>query len=101
MLVVPLQPVPAQTVAVILANQACRINVYQKRTGLFVDLYVNNVEIVAGVIAEEANLIVRSKYLGFIGDLAFFDLRGLMGDPVYTELGDQHILMYLEASDLG
>jgi hypothetical protein len=99
MLVVPLNPVPAQTLLVLLANQSCRLNVYQKRTGLFVDLYVNNVEIVVGVIAEDANRIVRSAYLGFIGDLAFFDTLG-SSDPVYTGLGSQYVLMYLETADL-
>jgi hypothetical protein len=99
MLIVPLQPVAAQTVLVTLANQACRINVYQKRTGLYVDLYVSNAEIVTGVIAENANRIVRSAYLGFIGDLAFFDTLGA-SDPYYTGLGAQYALAYLEASDL-
>lgn len=94
MLVIPLRPVPSQVVAVTLANQACKINVYQTDTGLYVDLYVSDAPIVTGVIALNANKIVRSEYLGFIGDLAFFDTLG-KSDPSYEGLGDQYVLMYL------
>lgn len=99
MLVVPIQAVPSQTLAVVLAEQSCRINIYTKRQGLFVDLYVNNLPIVTGVIALDANRIVRDAYLGFIGDLAFLDVRG-NDDPVYGGLGTRFALIYLEASDL-
>ncbi len=99
MLNVPIQAVPSQTFAVVLANQSCRINLYTKRQGLFVDLYVNNAPIVTGVIALDANLIVRDAYLGFIGDLAFFDTQGA-DDPTYLWLGSRYVLLYLEAADL-
>jgi hypothetical protein len=99
MQVVPLQPVPAQVISVVLGNQPCKINVYQKRTGLYVDLYILDALVVAGVSALNANLIVRSAYLGFVGDLAFFDTLG-SSDPVSTGLGAQYILMYLSPADL-
>jgi hypothetical protein len=99
MLVVPLQAVPSQAIAVTLAGQACKIAVAQRRTGMFVDLYVNDAAIITGVIAQNANRIVRDTYLGFIGDLAFFDTLGAQ-DPDYTGLGTRYVLMYLEASDL-
>ncbi len=98
MLEVPIQAVASQTLAVVLANQPCRINIYSRRQGLFVDLYVNNVAIITGVIALDANLIVRDAYLGFIGDLAFYDTQG-SDDPVYTGLGSRYVLIYIEASD--
>lgn len=104
-LVVPLQPVPSQTVSVMLNNQACTINVYQKAAHLYVDLLVNNALIIGGVIAENLNVIVRSAYLGFIGDLAFFDTQGsqLPGgptDPVYTGLGSRYVLEYFAPAEL-
>lgn len=99
MLEVPIQAVPSQTLAVVLANQPCRINIYSRRQGLFVDLYVNNLPIVTGVIALDANRLVRDAYLGFIGDLAFYDTLG-SDDPAYTGLGSRYVLLYLEASDL-
>lgn len=97
MQVIPLQATASQQVAVTLANQACKINVYQKDTGLYVDLYVLDSPIVVGVIALNANRIVRDAYFGFTGDLAFFDTQGST-DPDYTGLGDggRYFLGYLE-----
>lgn len=99
MLIVPLQAIPSQTVLVSLGGQSCQINVYQRRFGLFCDLLVNNVPIITGVICQNLNRIVRDVYLGFIGDLVFIDNQGLT-DPVYTGLGGQYSLAYLEADDL-
>ncbi len=99
MLVVPIQSVPSQTFAVTLANQSCRINIYTRRQGLFFDLYVSNQAIVTGVICQDANLLVRDTYLGFIGDFAFVDTRASI-DPAYSGLGTRYVLLYLEASDI-
>lgn len=99
MLVIPLQPVPSQTITVNLAGQACQINVYTLTTGLYVDLLVNDALVIGGVIALNANVIVRSAYLGFIGDIAFLDTQGDT-DPVYTGLGSRYILGYFSPSEL-
>lgn len=99
MLVVPLQATPSQVVSVNLAGQTCRISVAERRTGVFVDLYVADKTVITGVIAQNANRIVRDRYLGFIGDLAFFDTQG-DGDPTSDALGARYILVYLEAADL-
>jgi hypothetical protein len=99
MLAIPLQAVPAQQVTVSLANQPCQIKVYQKTFGLFLDLSVNNSLIVGGVLCQNLNRIVRSLYLGFIGDLGFVDTQG-SNDPDYTGLGARYLLVYLEVSDL-
>jgi hypothetical protein len=96
---IPLQPVPNQTLMVQLAGQTCQINVYQKFYGLFCDLYVANTLIIAGVLCENLNRIVRSLYLGFVGDLGFYDTQGT-SDPDYAGLGSRFLLIYLEASDL-
>lgn len=100
MLIVPLQATPNQTLNVVLANQPCTIHIFQTATGLYVDLYVNSVVIISGVICLDTVRIVRDAYLGFIGDLAFFDTQG-SDDPVYTGLGARWILAYLETADLG
>lgn len=99
MQIVPVQRLPNQTLQVQLAAQACTLNVYQLAYGLFVDVYVNDVLIIAGVIAENLNRIVRSVYLGFAGDFMFVDTQGSQ-NPVYTGLGARYVLVYLEAADL-
>lgn len=96
---IPLQPVPSQTVWVLLNQQPCQINVYSKGGYLFCDLYVNDALIIGGVICWNDNVIVRDAYLGFIGDLAFNDTQGNT-DPVYTGLGSRYVLTYLAPADL-
>lgn len=98
MKVIPITAVPSQTLDVVLANQPCRINIYQKALGLFADLYVNDGLIVGGALCLNTVLLVRNAYLGFTGDLAFFDMQGL-DDPVYTGLGSRWWLAYIELSD--
>ena len=110
MLIVPTQPVANQTLNVSLANQACTINIYAKGqfdyAGLYLDLYVNNALIIGGVICLNAVKIVRSSYLGFVGDLAFFDnqVSTVVGaqdgdNPLYTGLGSRWFLYYLTAAE--
>lgn len=99
MLTVPLQAVPSQSLSISLSGQACQLDVYQKSTGLFMDVYVNDELIIGGVICENINRIVRDLYLGFLGDFVFIDTQGT-DDPYYTGLGDQFQLVYLEPDDL-
>jgi hypothetical protein len=98
-LVIPLQAVPSQAVTVTLNNQACLIQVRQTSTGLFINLFVNDILIIGGVLCENLNVIVRSVYLGFVGDLAFYDTQGTT-DPVYTGLGGRYVLEYFTPSEL-
>lgn len=103
MLIIPLQAVPNQTATVILNGQVSQVNVYQEISGLYLDLYVNNVLVIGGVICENLNRIVRSAYLGFAGDLAFIDNEGST-DPVYTGLGGvgaRYSLAYLTPAEIG
>ncbi len=110
MLAIPTQPIPAQSISVTLANQACRINLYSKTAHfdptygtpsavLFCDLYVTDTLILAAVPCWNGNRIVRDTYLGFAGDLAIFDTAGT-SDPQYTGLGSRWQLVYLTTADL-
>jgi|SRR5215475_9246778 len=100
MQVIPLLPVPNQSLEVQLNNQDCTLNVYQAAYGLFLDLNVAGVSLVAGAVCEDRNRIVRYAYLGFIGDLCFIDTQGT-NDPGYTGLGPggRFQLAYLETTD--
>jgi hypothetical protein len=103
MQIVPLQPVPNQTVTITLDSQLCQINAYQKGANLYLDLLVDNTLIAGGVICENLNRLVRYAYLGFAGDLAFIDNQG-SNDPVYTGLGPdtsaRYNLAYISAAEL-
>lgn len=97
MLIVPTKALASQVLQVSLASQSVTLKIYQTAYGLFMDVYVGNVLIIGGVICENLNRIVRSTYLGFIGDLAWFDTEGT-SDPIYTGLGTRWQLLYLEAT---
>jgi hypothetical protein len=91
--VVPLLAVPAQTLTVSLNGINCNINVYQRTTGLYVDLGRDGNLIIGGVLALDRCKIVRDAYLGFTGDLAFWDSQGTE-DPNWTELNTRYFLGY-------
>lgn len=99
MMTIPLSAAASQTLNVVLAGQNCKVNVYQKSTGLFLDLYVDNEAVTAGAICRDRVPLVRAAYLGFVGDLVFCDTQGV-SDPTYDGLGARYLLCYLEASDL-
>lgn len=99
MMIVPLQPKPAQVLYTMLNNQLTKLRVYQKPTAIFIDVYVNDVLIIGGVICQNKNRIVRSKYLGYIGDLAFFDTQG-NSDPEWEGLGDRYLLGYFDEGEV-
>jgi len=101
MRIIPLQPIPSQVVRCILNGQACKIAVYQKSTGVFIDLYVADRLIVAGAFALTGNKLVRSEYLGFVGDIGFIDVRPddpsevEAGEVYYTGIGSRFLLAYI------
>lgn len=99
MQIIPLTSVPSQTLSIVLAQQNCKISVYQLSTGLFLDLTLNGSLIVSAIACRDRVYLVRQPYLGFIGNLSFMDTQGL-DDPDYTGLGSRFVLMYLESSDL-
>lgn len=102
MQIVPLQPVPSQTLQVQLNGQPCTLDVAQNAFGLFMAVYVGQTLVISGVLCQNFNRIVRSLYLGFSGDFVFLDTRG-NSDPVYTGLGGitaQYQLIYLLPSEL-
>jgi hypothetical protein len=98
-LIVPLNPIPSQTLSITLNGQPCKIHVYQRTTGLFLDLSVNDALVVGGVICHDRNLLIRYVYLGFSGDLAFVDQKG-RADPVFIGLGTRWTLDYFLPTEL-
>lgn len=98
-IIVPLQAVPSQVLGIQLASQNFQVSVYQKSTGLFFDLALDTADVVVGVLAHDRVRLVRSAYLGVVGDFTFYDTQG-SSDPDYTGLGDRFQLLYVEASEL-
>ncbi len=93
MQVVPLAAMPSQSFTVALGAQQCQISVYQKSTGLFLDLIANGSNVVTAMLCINGVGLVREAYLGFSGQLAFVDTQG-SNDPTYDGLGSRYILTY-------
>lgn len=92
-LVIPLEPTPSQTVTTVIGDQRIRLNVRQRAFGVFVDVFVNDALLIGGVLARNLNRLVRSPYLGFVGDLYFFDTQG-RSDPEWAGIGTRYLLVY-------
>jgi len=91
---IPITAVSAQTFTIQLGTQSCLINLYQKNTGLFFDMTVNNTPCVNSVICLNLVGLVREAYYGFTGQLAFVDTQGT-SDPTYDGLGTRYQLVYV------
>ncbi|CAG9263992.1 conserved hypothetical protein [Burkholderia diffusa] len=92
---ISLAAVASQSLTATLAQQNCGIKLYQKSTGLYLDLYVASQLVLAGVLCRDRVYLVRQAYRGFVGDLVFVDTQG-EEDPQYTGLGARWQLRYVE-----
>lgn len=92
--VVPLAPVPSQTLSLVLAGQNCAIQVTTLSTGLYFSLSLDGVPVCVNTVCRNlARLLLNRGYTGFVGDLVFVDSQG-EDDPVYTGLGSRFLLIY-------
>jgi hypothetical protein len=99
MILVPLQAVPNQTLAVTLARQNAQLAVRQNGSSIYLDLISNGTVIVrTRVCRDRQRLLLDVGYKGFIGDFAFVDMQGRT-DPQYRGLADRYRLYYLEAGE--
>jgi hypothetical protein len=99
MQIVPLQPVPSQTVACLLGGQQCQLNIYTKTQGIFFDLTSNGVDMTIATIARNAVFLdPHASYDGFVGNFIFIDTQGVE-DPQFSGLGARWQLVYLDAAE--
>lgn len=92
---IPLVTNENQTLNITLLTQQCTINVYQKRTGVYLDLTVNGNPIMYGQLCVDRSSMIKEDYLGFNGRLMFVDLLGNT-NPVASGFNTRYILVYLE-----
>ncbi len=101
--VIPLTNAPAQVVSISLGGQSCLINIYTKSINIpvvppgsilsdpnptfentnpvFLNLFVNNLLVLGGIVVRNGSLMLMNTYLGFIGDLSVIDTSGKYEDP--------------------
>ena len=90
--IVPLQPVPSQTVSVTVGGQVAKITVRTIGAALYFSLdgVVQN-----RICRDRQRLLVDAGYRGFVGEFQFVDTKGA-ADPAYWGLGDRWLLTYGE-----
>ncbi|GBR71014.1 phage baseplate plug family protein [Gluconobacter kanchanaburiensis] len=93
---IPLAATASQTLNVVLNQQLVRLDVYQRSTGLFMDIWLNDERIVAGAICQNLNPVVHTDYLGLGGDFVFVDTQG-SDNPTYDGLGGRYVLTFAES----
>ncbi len=92
--VIPLAPVPTQTLSIVLAGQNCAIEVKTLATGLYFSLSNDGTPVCVNTVCRNlARLLLNRGYTGFVGDFVFVDTQGA-SNPVYTGLGDRFLLIY-------
>lgn len=99
MLIIPVSAVPNQVEAVPLEGQSFILQLCQRSSGLYMDVFMNGQGIIFGVLCENRNLIIRNRYFGSPGDFYFVDTQG-DADPEYTGIGSRYLLMYAENAEL-
>lgn len=91
---IPLQPVPAQRLQVVLDDQNCTLVLYSRGGRLYADLDAGSDVVFRGAVCRCGADIVQSPTLRFSGSLHFYDTQGAQ-DPEYDGLGSRFILLYL------
>jgi len=99
MIRIPLAAVPLQTLAIVVAAQACQIALRQNGANMYFDLTVNNVTIVLSrIVRNKQLLLLDTQYRGFIGDFVFNDTQGDT-QPEFSGLDTRYRLYYVETTD--
>ncbi len=95
--IVPLISTASQTLSVQLGGQLAQLAVYQKGSGLFMDLLQDGSPMKVGMPCLDRNMMLStSAYQGFKGNFTFVDTQGKT-DPSYATLGTRHQLVYTGA----
>jgi hypothetical protein len=83
----------------VLAGQNCKLNVFQKSTGVYLNVFLNNSPIVLAGICRDRVRVIRTNYQGFVGDFGFVDTQGV-SKPDYRLFGTRFILAYVDADEI-
>lgn len=96
---IPLIQAASQQLNLSLSGQSVTLAIYQRSTGLYMDVTLNGVMILRGQICLNQTWIVRAPYLNMPGDLFFNDTQG-DEDPTYDRLGTRFALIYVQGANI-
>ena len=90
---IPIKPIPAQVLIVVLSQQRCTITLQLRGDNLYFSLDVDGTQTVRNRIIRDRATLSGDAYLGLVGQIYMADTQG-KSDPEYTGLGSRWLLMY-------
>lgn len=93
MLFIPIKPIPAQVLSVVLSQQRCTITLQLRGNHLYFSLEVDGIQTVRNRIVRDRVTLSGDECLGLAGQIYMADTQG-KSDPEYTGLGSRWLLMY-------
>lgn len=104
MLIIPVRATPNQALQAVLGGQNCSLRIYTRTDAnngdnLYLDLNVNNADILLGQLCLQFIGYPMYGYLNFTGELMFVDMQGNQA-PQWAGLGERWQLIYLSQTDL-
>ena len=95
-------PIPNQEFMILLDNQSCVVNIYQRAGRLYLDLYMDGDAVQVGSLLQpKAPTITRSD-CPFKGNIRIVDTQSkpqYQAIPTYQELGSRFKVYYLSESE--
>lgn len=98
MIKIPLNPVPSQSIKVVLAGQNCEIKIYYRFGTMYMDLICNNSLVQSGAVCRNRASIVQVANNNFKGSLHFVDLLG-ESEPIYKDFQSRYSLLYVSEDE--
>ena len=98
MVIIPVKKEPNQRLSVVLDDQNCTIELYQRFDRLYANVYVDDDPVILGVVCLDRLEITEIDQNKFRGLLCFMDTLG-MDAPQWEGLGDRYLLTYSPDSD--
>lgn len=88
----------AQSIKVVLDEQACEIQLRERLGLLYMSMVVDGVEAWSNYVCYNQQNVKPFKYMPFKGGLYFVDVQGA-SDPVAEGLGTRYFLVYLSEGE--
>ena len=94
MRIIPLQPIPAQTLQVVLDGQDCTLSFYWRWGRMYADVSVGATPVCKGMLCLHCVKVNINPSISFSGSLYFVDTQA-QDAPQWEGLNDRWLLIYL------
>lgn len=99
MVIIPVNAEPNQRFSIVLDNQNCTFELYQRYDRLYATMYVDDVTIISGVICLDCVSLIQTATTAFSGFICFVDTLG-NEPPQWEGLGDRWQLVFFTAQEV-